>query len=97
MKTLLLLGLLMLSSCTSSRLNELPSQSTQSRLIALSSDGLKQRVIYETNDHIEAPNWSPGGTTIIFNKKDGLYKVAASGHGKAVRIPIVNSQIKLTP
>ena len=64
---------------------------TKSRLVILSADGTVQKSILETNDHIEAPNWSPDGKSLVFNKKDGLYKIAINGSIEK-RIPIDNVQ-----
>lgn len=38
-----------------------------------------RRVIYCTNDHIEAPNWSPDGQYFLFNSEGLLYCLPVSG------------------
>lgn len=38
-----------------------------------------RRVIYRTNDHIEAPNWSPDGSYLVFNSDGLLYRLPATG------------------
>jgi len=38
-----------------------------------------RRVVYHTKDHIEAPNWSPDGKTLIFNSQGLLYKILVEG------------------
>jgi Tol biopolymer transport system component len=45
-----------------------------------------RRVVYHTTDHIEAPNWSPDGNTLIFNSRGLLYKIPAEG-GEPELIP----------
>lgn len=38
-----------------------------------------RRVVYHTNGHIEAPNWTPDGQTLIFNSQGHLYRIPATG------------------
>jgi WD40 repeat protein len=38
-----------------------------------------RRVVYHTKDHIEAPNWSPDGKTLIYNSYGLLYKIPFEG------------------
>ncbi|HTL17475.1 MAG TPA: hypothetical protein VL793_09570, partial [Patescibacteria group bacterium] len=38
-----------------------------------------RRVLYHTLDHIEAPNWSRDGQTLIFNSGGHLYRIPAKG------------------
>jgi len=38
-----------------------------------------RRVIYRTDDHIEAPNWSPDGASLIFNSQGLLYRLPVDG------------------
>ena len=38
-----------------------------------------RRVIYRTNDHIEAPNWSPDGSYLLFNSEGLLYRFPIAG------------------
>jgi TolB protein len=38
-----------------------------------------RRVVYQTSDHIEAPNWSPDGRYFLFNQNGHLYKLPATG------------------
>lgn len=45
-----------------------------------------RRVIYHTQDHIEAPNWSPDGKTLVYNSSGLLYKIPVEG-GKPELIP----------
>jgi TolB protein len=45
-----------------------------------------RRVVYHTKHHIEAPNWSPDGKTLIYNSDGLLYKIPVEG-GTPERIP----------
>ncbi|GAA0526345.1 Tol biopolymer transport system component [Rhizomicrobium palustre] len=38
-----------------------------------------RRVVFHTKDHIEAPNWSPDGATLVYNSGGLLYRVPAEG------------------
>lgn len=38
-----------------------------------------RRVVYRTNNHIEAPNWSRSGAHLIFNREGLLYRLPVSG------------------
>jgi len=38
-----------------------------------------RRVVYHTANHIEAPNWSRDGKTLIFNREGRLYRVRVAG------------------
>jgi Tol biopolymer transport system component len=38
-----------------------------------------RRVVWTTTDLIEAPNWSRDGTSLIFNRKGRLYRIAVTG------------------
>lgn len=42
--------------------------------------------VYHTQNHIEAPNWSPDGKTLIYNSEGLLYRMAISG-GEPELIP----------
>lgn len=37
------------------------------------------KVIYETTDHIEAPNWTPDGKYLVFNSGGLIYKLPVAG------------------
>ena len=39
----------------------------------------ERRVIFETNDHIEAPNWTCCGKFLIYNSYGHLYKIPVEG------------------
>jgi TolB protein len=38
-----------------------------------------RRAVYHTTDHIEAPNWSKDGRSLIFNSSGHLYRIPAEG------------------
>jgi len=38
-----------------------------------------RRVVYHTTDHIEAPNWSKDGTSLVYNSKGLIYRLALKG------------------
>lgn len=38
-----------------------------------------RRVVYHTRDHIEAPNWSRDGASLLFNRSGRIWQLAASG------------------
>jgi Tol biopolymer transport system component len=42
-------------------------------------DGANPRLVYETAERIEAPNWSPDGRWLVYNAGGGLYRISAEG------------------
>jgi Tol biopolymer transport system component len=58
----------------------------ESTLEIISISSFDRRVVYHTRDHIEAPNWSPDGRTLIYNSSGLLYRIPAGG-GVPERIP----------
>jgi Tol biopolymer transport system component len=62
-------------------------ETLMSQLMTMSIDGTDQRVVYETKDHIEAPNWSPDGKWLIFNSKGHLFRIPPGGGALPVMIP----------
>ena len=51
----------------------------ESTLEIISVSSFDRKVVYHTQSHIEAPNWSPDGKTLIFNSDGLLYKIPAAG------------------
>lgn len=51
----------------------------QSSLEIISISDLQRTVIYETNAHIEAPNWVADNSGLIFNSQGLLYKISLNG------------------
>ncbi|MBN2415487.1 TolB family protein [bacterium] len=58
----------------------------ESTLETISIASLNRRVVCHTDGRLEAPNWSPDGTTLIFNSDGLLYRISAGG-GRPERIP----------
>ena len=65
----------------------------QSTLETISIESFDRRVVYHTDTHIEAPNWTPDGETLIYNGRGLLYKIPVAGGvpqliptGSAIRI-----------
>jgi len=57
-----------------------------STLETISIASFDRRVVYNTDSHIEAPNWSPDGKSLIYNRSGLLYKIPVEG-GIPVLIP----------
>jgi TolB protein len=51
----------------------------QSRLEVISIKTGEREIVYETSDHIEAPNWSRDGRTFLFNSHGHIYTLPRSG------------------
>jgi len=58
----------------------------ESSLEVISIRSLDRKVVYHAQSHIEAPNWTPDGKTLIYNSQGLLYKIPIEG-GKAELIP----------
>lgn len=67
-------------------LSPLGAQNIESTLEKINISSLKRTIIYRKEVHLEAPNWSPDGETLIFNSKGLLYKIPVEG-GEPVLIP----------
>lgn len=63
-----------------------------SRLMTMAIDGSNQRIIYESRERFEAPNWSPDGRWLVCNRQGALFRIAAAGGGQPV--PIATGDIK---
>lgn len=61
-----------------------------SQLTTLGIDSTDQRVIYQTHERIEAPNWSPDGKWLVYNSKGSLWRMSADGKALAEQIPTGN-------
>lgn len=62
----------------------LPGQVSQ--LITINSDGSGQTVVFEADEILEAPNWTPDGLHLIFNAGGELWRFAAEGGAPPVKI-----------
>ncbi len=51
----------------------------QSTLETISIASFDRRVVYQTDSHIEAPNWSRDGKTLIYNSGGLLYQIPVEG------------------
>jgi Tol biopolymer transport system component len=54
--------------------------------MTIGADGSDPRVVLETKDRIEAPNWSPDGEWLVYNSGDFLYRVPVDGSASPRRI-----------
>ena len=61
-------------------------QEVVSSLEIISIDNLQRQVVLETRSHIEAPNWTPDGQTLIYNSQGLLYRIPVEG-GEPEQIP----------
>ena len=51
----------------------------ESTLETIAIASFDRRVVYHTESHIEAPNWSPDGETLIYNSGGQLYRIPVQG------------------
>jgi Tol biopolymer transport system component len=58
----------------------------ESRLERININTLERKIIFKTNSHIEAPNWSPEGKYVIYNSQGLLYKLVL-GEKEPKQIP----------
>lgn len=56
-----------------------PDAKVESTLETVDVASAYRRVIYRTDDHIEAPNWLPDGKGFLFNKNGSLYVLSGPG------------------
>ncbi len=55
------------------------SEEVESTLETISVTTFDRKIVYHTDDHIEAPNWTPDGETLIYNSEGSLYKIPVEG------------------
>ena len=58
---------------------EAQDMAVESFLQTIDISTLERDTIYHVQDHIEAPNWSPDGETLIYNSNGLLYKISVQG------------------
>jgi Tol biopolymer transport system component len=75
------------SSASPEAASKAVKKSRISQLTTLGIDGTEQRVVYQANEAIEAPNWSPDGKWLVFNAKGSIWRIAADGSGPPEQIP----------
>ena len=56
----------------------------ESTLETIAIASFDRKVVYHTPSHIEAPNWSPDGKSLIYNSGGLLYKIPVAGGQPAV-------------
>ncbi len=61
------------------------TETFESTLETIAVQSTDRRVVMHTPDHIEAPNWTPDGETLIYNSRGGLYRIPVNG-GDSTRI-----------
>ncbi len=54
-------------------------QTVDSFLETITVSTFERDTVYRIQDHIEAPNWSPDGKTLIYNSKGLLYRISIEG------------------
>ncbi|AOW19628.1 TolB family protein [Urechidicola croceus] len=54
-------------------------KTVESTLETIPISSFDRRVVFHTRNHIEAPNWTPDGKTLIYNSNGLLYKIPAEG------------------
>ncbi|MBT8183256.1 MAG: PD40 domain-containing protein [Eudoraea sp.] len=73
--------LLLASGCFSQMIQsqEITRDMIRSTLENIDIISLERSSIYKSESHIEAPNWSPDGKTLIYNSDGLLYKIPSKG------------------
>lgn len=87
-----LASLILLSACnkTQTQSEEQPKEETTAEsvvktkgyLTILDIESSEQEVVYESEDHFEAPNWSKDGSYLIFNSQGSMYKLPLGDQAK---------------
>ena len=57
-----------------------------SQLTIIDRDGGNRRVLFEADEVLEAPNWTPDGTALIFNAGGELWRIPTDGSAAPTRI-----------
>ncbi|MDI7865040.1 biopolymer transporter Tol, partial [Rhizobiaceae bacterium n13] len=61
-------------------------ESQISQLVVASRDGTHIKVVYETTELIEAPNWTPDGRWLVYNVDGRLLRISPDGQVGPTRI-----------
>lgn len=72
------LGILFIENSLNAQTSENEMHIT-STLETIAIASLERHIILEEENHIEAPNWTPDGKTLIYNSKGLLYKIKVTG------------------
>lgn len=86
MKLLLLSSLIMVFMSTTMQSQQSQPVKVKSRLEIYDLQSKKRNVVYEADEHFEAPNWTPDGKHLVFNSKGLIYKIPVDG-GTPDQIP----------
>lgn len=78
MSTKIVFGFSILFTCAIPSLMA-QGKAVESTLQTISISSLERDTVYHTQAHIEAPNWSPDGKTLIFNSQGLLYSIPVEG------------------
>ena len=68
------------------RTQEITREMVASTLETIDVQTFERKTVFQTEAHIEAPNWSPDGVTLVFNSMGLLYRIPVVG-GKQEQIP----------
>lgn len=72
-----------------------------SQLMIMGIDGTGACVVYQTPQHLEAPNWTPDGRWLIYNSGGRLYRLSVAGGAPEVvptgRVRNINNDHVLSP
>jgi Tol biopolymer transport system component len=60
----------------------------RSQLTTIGIDGTDPLILFETEELIEAPNWTPDGRFLVFNAGGDLYMIDATRAAKPRKIPV---------
>ncbi|MBN1363131.1 MAG: TolB family protein [Sedimentisphaerales bacterium] len=55
------------------------SRVLESTLEVIDVQTLERRIVHRVVDHLEAPNWSPDGKTVVFNSRGRLHVIPVTG------------------
>ncbi|MHB1109192.1 MAG: TolB family protein, partial [Devosia sp.] len=69
-----------------SRQGRAPRPGQRSELTVIDRDGANRQVIFAADEVIEAPNWMPDASTLIFNAGGDIWRIAADGSEGPARI-----------
>lgn len=58
--------------------NSISSSIVESSLETLDIGTIERKIVLRSNNHLEAPNWSPDGKTLIYNSDGLLYSIPVS-------------------